>query len=236
MRFIVLSALAALGVVAACGGGGATPDSPNGTSSGSPALPAAGQCGVDKICLDVPADRNAVAYRIAVFWYQLDDDGPDPTPQITYDQPVAAGTAHLEIALASIGAPTDDKLFECDRGGGDDENVSPCISEPKVTYGVVFTYQDDGDGKVTDPSHLKKDTPGDKVLGFGNLVMGYAPAAYPKGSAATNRDFWDRAWPDGIEQGVHVYQVMHPDSGFDRPIHSPAGTTNVIQEKAPNVT
>src|SRR5687768_14895435 len=47
-----------------------------------------GNCTPDKLCLEVvPIQGQAASGEIAVLWFQLDDDGPDPAPLVAYQAP-----------------------------------------------------------------------------------------------------------------------------------------------------
>ncbi len=210
---------------------GATTIADGGVTDGTtPTVPLPGACGADKMCLDVGVDAGAKPMRIAVLWVQLDDDGPDPVPELAYDAPVDAAATRVEIATSAVKAPIDEKNLLCDRAG-DDEALFPCLSEPKVGYGGVIAYVDnDGDQKFDGFKGA------DVVVGYANAIFGYSEKAHAPGAWPTHPSEWDRMWPKGIGAGVRIYQVERPDgSVFDRPVPSAAGITNVLGPKGPNL-
>jgi hypothetical protein len=212
--------------IAPDGDGGTTNETGSVDGPVTPVVP--GECGTEKMCLDVAIPPETADYGVVVFWFQLDDDGPDPPFEIAYEGQVAANATRIEIATSAVKAPTDERNLLCERAG-DDENVSPCLSDPKVGYALVVAYRDvDTDKKFGAP---------DRIVGYGNAIFGYSAQAYPPGTAPTYPAQWDGLWPRGIEAGVRIYQVERRDGGgFDRPVPSSAGTVNTLGTRGPNLT
>lgn len=196
---------------------------------------AAGTCGVDKLCVDVTLPAQTADYQIMVAWAQLDDDGPDPVPELAYLARVPAALRHFEIPVKDVKPPTDEKNLLCQRAT-DDESVSPCMSDPKVGYGFIVAVRDDGDGVLD--VFAARDQRKDSAIGAVMAIFGHSDKAYPPGTAPTNTAFWDRLWPKGIEQGLRIYQIEDRADGgvFDRPIPSGPGITNKLGTEPPNLT
>jgi hypothetical protein len=217
-----------------------------------------GPCGPDVLCLvpKVVAKTGALPdYRIAVIWFQLDDDGPDPAPLVAYDGPVAKDAPMIKIAASAIAPPNEPNQL-CARAC-DDEATCPCLSDPKIGYGLAIAYLDtSGDGKYTYGRGRAPEGGVDKMLGIGTVVVGhsaqtYVPSAFPApGDGGRFPLGWDRLWPEGIDQGTHVYRVFRPDGGgsFDKPgkaapgatfelrLCTPEDTTCDADEGGPNLT
>jgi hypothetical protein len=204
-------------------GGDNNPNNPNN--------PAPGECGLTKLCLDLGPDLDPITkdYRLTVLWAQLNDDGPDPVPEVAYDAVILATTKRIEIPLTAVKAPTDEKNLLCDRATTD-EAVSPCLSDPKVGYGILIAYEDtNGDGK-----YVRND---DKQIGSANAIFGFSAKFYAPNAMPSTPYQWNGLWPTGIGEGVKIYQVGRPDGGgFDRPLQSAAGTTNLLQKRSPNLS
>lgn len=208
-------------------GGGPTADG----GDNNPNNPAPGECGTTKLCLDLDPGLPAITkdYKIAVVWVQLNDDGPDPVPEVAYTADVLMTTKRIEIPIGAVKVPTDEKNLLCDRATTD-ESVSPCLSDPKIGYGLVVAFEDtNGDGKFDQGS--------DRRIGSADAIFGFSAKFYAAGSMPATPYEWNRLWPGGVGEGVKIYQVGRPDGGsFDRPLPSMSGQTNLLKERGPNLT
>src|SRR5262245_42623015 len=92
-KAFVFGAFLLTSAIMACSGDDGTANSStsgsSSTGSGSSSSSSGGEPGVcpaNTICLNVKLVQEPVAAgRVAVIWFQLSDDGPDPVPLIAYD-------------------------------------------------------------------------------------------------------------------------------------------------------
>lgn len=184
--------------------GGSTGDQTSSSSSGG----GTGACPADTVCLDVKVLQGSPSKaRVAIVWFQLDDDGPDPDFLMGYDAPFDPVVERIEIPIASIALPNAENLL-CPRAC-DDESMCPCTGDPQLGIGLVFVVPDaNGDGKL-DATELE---PQSGLLGIGNLAFGYsAQAVSPLPTP------YDTIFPEGVDAGVRPYHLMKDSQMvFDR--------------------
>jgi hypothetical protein len=134
-------------------------------------------------------------------WYQFNDDGPDPTPLIAYDQPFDPAVTRVTIAVSDIGIPGED-LLVCERACND-ETMCPCLSDPKIGFGIVMVADDaDQSGSITPTEAFG-------YYGLGWMVLGYSAQPYMVPPPP-----FDVTFPEGIVQGIHPYRVIAVSGGF----------------------
>jgi hypothetical protein len=159
-----------------------------------------GNCTPDKLCLEVvPVQVQAASGEIAVLWFQLDDDGPDPAPLVAYQAPFDGTQAMVEIPLAMVGNPNAENLL-CSRAC-DDESMCPCLDSAQagMAYVIVTSAQ-----ALANPVFDYDD-----VYGIARMGMGYSevdqvpPPAFLMGK-----------FPEGLLQGVRPYRLID-DGVFD---------------------
>jgi hypothetical protein len=163
-----------------------------------------GPCPTGSICLDVIANMGGPIEpaRVAVVWYQLDDDGPDPTPLVAYDVAFLGNESRVDIPIADIGLPDEPNLL-CARAC-DDEATCPCLSEPKVGIGAVLVAKDINQDGALDAAEALE------FHGIGFMAVGYSeteflPAPLP----------FDAIFPEGIDAGVRPYRIIDTADSFD---------------------
>lgn len=166
-------------------------------------------CGVDRICFDVKpvAPGQAIAPgRLAVVWYQLNDDlAPDPPHQLGYDVPFDPAATRIEVPLASITPPGQAYLLCARARGCVDPATCPCMGTPRVgTAAVVVAPDLDGDGAL-DVAEVES------LYGAGYMHVGWSATAHVPAPSP-----FDQLFPDGIEQGTRPYRVIEGGGGFDR--------------------
>jgi hypothetical protein len=183
--------------------GGSTSSSSSSSSSGG-----TGVCPENTICLDVKLVQEPVgAGRLAVVWFQLSDDGPDPIPLVAYDAPFDPAVQRVEIPLASITIPNEVNLL-CPRACVD-ESMCPCTGEPKLGTGFVVVGNDaDGNGKL-DPGEILSDASGPKGIAF--MGLGYSATPY-----TTVPSPYDSLFPEGVDVGVRPYRIIEGNMTFDK--------------------
>lgn len=168
-----------------------------------------GECPVDTVALDVNVIGGGapVAGRLVVAWGQLDDDGPDPIPDVAYDVQFDTTASMIEIPIASLTPPTEPNLL-CERAC-DDEAMCPCLSDPRVGFGLVAVVNDANGSGTIEPEEVRARPPG---VGF--VVVGYSAMRYVP--APETPSLWRRIFPEGIEGGICPYRIIDTES-FDRP-------------------
>lgn len=192
------------------GSGSGSSSSSSSSSGGSDVCPG------NTICLDVNVIQGPVTPgRVAVLWFQLSDDGPDPMPIIGYDAAFDPAVKRVEIPIASITVPNEENLL-CPRACND-ESMCPCTGEPKLGVGFVVVGNDaDGNGKL-DPAEILGNS--SAPAGFGYMAVGYAAAPYMPVPAP-----YDVLFPAGVDQGVRPYRLMKDaQMVFDRMHKVPDG-------------
>ncbi len=201
---LLLGPLFVASTIMACSGDIETTSSStsSGSSSSSSSSSSGGSevCPTNTICLDVKLLQQPVAAgRVAVVWFQLSDDGPDPIPLIAYDVAFDPAVKRVEIPLASITIPNEENLL-CPRACAD-EAMCPCTGEPKLGTGFVFVGNDaDGNGKL-DPAEVEPAMAGPAGVAF--MGLGYSATAY-----TTVPTPYDSLFPEGVDVGVRPYRII----------------------------
>jgi hypothetical protein len=159
-----------------------------------------GACREGDLCL---APRTPVAGlsvtsgRLAVVWNQINDDGPDPTPQVALDIPFAGSSSTVRVPFTAIAPPGDAVLF-CARAC-DDEARCPCIGGPRLGFAYVVVAQDaDANGRLD-----FGERPGvraDPIVAVGYVVVAQSPEAMAVASAPL-----DMLFTAGVARGVAPY-------------------------------
>lgn len=166
-------------------------------------------CPAGMFCVRNPSPGTGVANELLmVYWFQLSDDGPDPTPEIGYSAPFDRSLARTDIPLASVSAPSN-LLYVCERAC-DDESTCPCLSTPHFAMSYVIVVRDENANGT-----FEEDT--DQVSGAAWAYLVYGDADYipVTGPAA--------AYIDSVPMGVHAY-IPTRDGAFDEPRLAPLGT------------
>ncbi len=205
---LLLGTLFLTSAIMACSDGTTSSSTTGGSSSSSSSGGGTGACPANTICLDVKLLQEPVtAGRLAVVWFQLSDDGPDPVPLVAYDVPFDPAVKRIEIPVASITIPDEENLL-CPRACND-EAMCPCTGEPKLGTGFVFVSKDaDGNGKL-DPAEVEPSMGGPAGVGF--MGLGYSAMPY-----ATVPTPYDTLFPEGIDQGVRPYRIIETNVTFDK--------------------
>src|SRR5262249_48649446 len=140
-------------------------------------------CTAGNICLDVKPilSGSVAAGRLAVMWYQPDITAPTPTPSIPYDVDFDPTVTRVTIPIADIPIPTE-PLLVCDRMCHD-EYMCPCLSDPKVGYGVVLVADDTNQNQKVDPGEATG------YYGLGWLLLGYSAMAFNPAPAPFDANF-----------------------------------------------
>lgn len=145
--------------------------------------------------------------RLAVVWFQLDDDGPDPAPVIAYDAAFDASASTVTIPTADIANPTEPVLL-CQRSC-DDETQCECQEDSPIQAGLALTFvvnDADQSGSI-EPAELSDDS---AVFGVANTVLAWSPETV---ADADNTDIFQ----SDLLEGLNPYDVVaDPDSSFDR--------------------
>lgn len=212
-KLFLVSAFVMTSAIMACSGGDGTSSS---TSSGSGSTSSSGSsssggsdvCPTNTLCFDVKVLQGMpAAGRVAVIWFQLSDDGPDPVPLIAYDAPFDPAVARVEIPIPSIAIPNEENLL-CPRACAD-ESMCPCTAEPKLGTGFVIVANDvDGNGKI-DPMEVFSPMGGPSGVGF--MGLGYTVTPYAMVPAP-----YDQLFPEGADEGVRPYRIIEGDMTFDK--------------------
>ena len=159
-----------------------------------------GTCTQDKLCLEVvPVQGQAASGEIAVLWFQLDDDGPDPAPLIAYQAPFDGSATQVEIPLSLVAIPNQEH-FLCNRAC-DDESSCPCLdaAQAGIAYVIVASAQ-----ALADPVFDYGE-----VYGIARMAMGYSAV-----DQVPPPPFLVGEFPEGLLQGVRPYRLID-DGMFD---------------------
>ncbi len=136
------------------------------------------------------------AGQVMVYWYQFDDDGPDPMAEIGYSAPFAADDDEVVIDMADV-TPPGEQLLLCQREC-EDESMCPCMgTTPRVGFGAVMLIS------------------GEDRTGMGFVVLGYSAEELVPIPETPENLLWRGKFPDGIGGGVCPYRVIEPETGFD---------------------
>ena len=192
-----------VGDVPAVDGGPTTTDRDGAMIGGDGAT---GECDPGLLCLEVNrlgtgAVRQGV---IAIVWFQLDDDGPDPEPVLAFEVATSrdTGWARTDILLSAV-APPPEPVRWCPRDC-EDESICPCTGNPQVTIGAVVVFEDpDLDGSLS-PAEIAGGT---SVIGVGWVVVANANDRYVPAPAPFNQIF-----VEGVLAGTAAYRVTDADS------------------------
>jgi hypothetical protein len=172
------------------------PATPTPSSPEAPAPPAPSASEGASLVLEVTPVRPStkpLSGRLAVFWFQLDDDGPDPSPEVVYDVPFDGKTTTVAIPLGALAPPSEPNLY-CARAC-EDEAACACTGGPRIGFAYVAVVTDtNGNGKA-DVTYGKG---GDTLVGVAEAVLVYSP----DGSAPAKLD---PMFPEGVLTGLAVY-------------------------------
>jgi len=216
--------LGLLGTSIACSD--STDDKPTGGSSAPFTAPI-------PIALETQLDPQK-KYRLGIVWAQLNDDGPDPVPEVGYDVPFDLGST--AITFGTITNPTE-KNWLCERECTD-EAVCGCLATSKfrVGYGLAVIVRDTNEnGKIEFTLSSDAGAEADKIelWSFGALTYspdgGYVMPLSKSGS--------DPMLLDGsVAQGTALYKAYKKTGAFDRLTPFLAGDTLIFKTKSPNVS
>jgi len=198
--------LSIVGAMAGCGDDApATPDA--GTVPDARTLPPldsgpepdAGPCPPGFICLAVRpmGSGTPMAGRLGVIWFQIDDSGTDPAPQIGFDGAFDPTAGQVNIPLLAVDTPSDAVLL-CSRACPDEESC-PCMSEPRIGVALVVVLQDANANGAIDVSEIQ--TTG--IVGIGWLAVAYSTLAYMPAPSPFGGLF-----VDGIQMGKLPYTLI----------------------------
>lgn len=159
-----------------------------------------GTCTPDKACFEVvPVQGQTASGEIAVLWFQLYDNGPDPAPLIAYQAPFDGSATEVEILLSKVAIPNPENLL-CDRAC-DDESMCPCLDDAQAGLAVVIVASSQAlAAPVFDY---------DDLYGIARMGMGYSAVDQVPPPAYLTFKF-----PDGLLQGVRPYRLID-DGMFD---------------------
>jgi hypothetical protein len=163
----------------------------------------AGPCAPGDLCLQprTPvAGISLTAGRLGVVWAQLNDDGPDPAPQVAYDVAFGGGAAQVNVPLAALAAPGDAVLY-CARACND-EAMCPCTGGPRIAIAYAVVAVDaNANGRI--------DLGGENGVGRDPLVAtGYVVVASSPDAMAVASAPLDMLFTNGIARGVAPYPLV----------------------------
>ncbi|QDG51579.1 hypothetical protein FIV42_12730 [Persicimonas caeni] len=154
--------------------------------------------------------------RLVLAWVQLDDDGPDPEPQVVYDEAFDASATTLEISTDEITDPEEAQLL-CTRAC-DDEAQCGCEPDSPIRAGlgyVVIARDLDESGSI-ETSELFDDA---NIVGVGDVIVVWSADSV---ADADNTEVFQ----SDISQGLRPHDVVEdPDSPFDRLMEADFDTT-----------
>lgn len=175
------------------------------TDGGAPPadVPAAGACPAGSICFVPRAPVMGLSItsgRLGVVWAQLNDDGPDPDPQVAFDVPFDGSSAMVAVPTAAIAAPGDAVLY-CARACND-EATCPCTGGPRLGFAYAVVAQDANANGRLDFS-MRAGAASDPVVAVGFLLIAQSPEALAVAPAPLNMLF-----TRGIARGVAPYPLL----------------------------
>ncbi|WP_394839171.1 hypothetical protein LVJ94_19980 [Pendulispora rubella] len=170
-------------------------------------------------------------YRLGVIWAQLDDDGPDPLPEVAID--VSFDPAATNVTFDAPPVPSEANFF-CERSC-DDEAKCPCLSTSKyrIAYGAIVLVLDaDQNGKIElDFTGTGASKDRIELFGYGAFVHS------PNGNDALPQVKDGVPLVDGaVQQGTALYRAIKKTDEFDRLTRFINGDTLEFRTKAPSVT
>ena len=166
-------------------------------------------CPDGKLCIDVSpltVSGDARSGHLAVVWYQLDPDDPDPVREIGYSRPFETRDQKMEIDLDSIALPKDEALLLCERDCADEAKCA-CQSETKIGIATVVLADDvDRDGRIA-LEEIDKATYG----------RGWFLIAHSDKETSISPPPFDAVFSDGFARGTAAYRfVGNPEDRVER--------------------
>jgi len=177
-------------------------------------------CETGRLCLEVNRLGSGAVQQgiLAVVWFQVDDDGPDPDPVVAFELPTPSdpGWAREDILLDAL-APPPDAVRWCPRDC-DDEAICPCTGNPQVALAVVGVLEDtDSDGTLGTAEITSGRATGMAMVVVANANDRYVPAPIP----------WSEVFADGVIAGTQPYRVIEAGVTDDLGV-APPGSTFVL--------
>jgi hypothetical protein len=200
------------GVTGAGGAGGSGGSSAQGGGGGAGGGGSSSACPAGSICFDVKEVQPGTISpgRLVVVWFQPNDDGPDPLPQIAYDAPFDPAANRVTAPVADIAVPVEASLF-CERSC-DDEAMCPCLSDPKIGIGLIVVAKDEDMSGQIEVTELGTN------YGTAFTVLGYSETAYMPALAPL-----DVLFVEGIQEGILPYRVIEGQPGERDTLGLPTG-------------
>lgn len=150
-----------------------------------------------------PDQEQAGPARLAVYWFQLDDNLSNAAPQIVYDEQLdPSADSSVSIPVHTLTQPRQ-RTTICDRAAEcTDAAACPCRSGPEFGFARVAVVRDGNDDGQIDASELQDP---DDARGVGEMILGWAAQNYTQsetpGIIASEMD-----------QGCEPYEVIRDDT------------------------
>jgi hypothetical protein len=189
--------------------------------------------GSQPISLETALDASK-KYRLAIVWYQFNDDGPDPATEVVHD--VAFDPRQTSMTMPTVPAPGSQNIV-CTRDGVD-EAIYPCRADSPYNLGlalIAIVEDRNGNGKTELPYAKSTDPTADAVAlwGWAHLVH-----SAKGGDVIPSKNPGDPpALIDGTTMpGTFLYEAYATGVLFDRLRPFTAGKTLEFKVKGPNLT
>lgn len=150
------------------------------------------------------ADREqAGPARLAVYWFQFNDNLSNAAPQIVYDEQLdPSADSSVSIPVHTLTQPRQ-RTTICDRAAEcTDAAACPCRSGPEFGFARVAVVRDGNDDGQIDASELQDP---DNARGVGDMILGWAAQDHTQsetpGIIASEMD-----------QGCEPYEVIRDDT------------------------
>jgi hypothetical protein len=154
-----------------------------------------------------PDQEQAGPARLAVYWFQLNDDLSNADPQIVYDEQFdPSADSSVSIPVHTLTKPRQRNVI-CERADGcTDAGACACQSGPEFGFAQVAVVRDANDDGQIDASELQEP---DNARGVGDMILGWAAQDYPQSETPG-------IIASEMEQGCEPYEVLRDNStGFD---------------------
>lgn len=150
-----------------------------------------------------PDQEKAGPARLAVYWFQLNDDLSNAGPQIVYDEQLdPSADSSVSIPVHTLTQPRQ-RTTICDRAAEcTDAAACPCRSGPVFGFARVAVVRDGNDDGQIDASELQDP---DNARGVGDMILGWAAQDYTQGETPG-------IIASEMEQGCEPYEVVRDES------------------------
>ena len=162
-------------------------------------------------------------YRVVFIWAQMDDDGPDPLPEIAVDMPL---DTNAKLVVPGNYAPPSEMNYLCKRSCDDEAKCGCTVDTPVKMAFAIGVIVEEGTNVRANLGNSKELR--DMIVGYTDVALVWSNDAVPAGTVP----FFEGA----VEKGAKAYRIVPGTGAFDKLRLFEAGGTISIRKEGPNLT